>query len=120
MKLLIAIRSEILTKRLVSALSQYEVHTCNNGTEALAMLEAHHPDVLIIDLCLPVMDGLTVLEKTNFLPPAVLALTTLASQPVLDAAAQAGVQDVVLLPCAFQHLMKHLNALIEKAPSAGS
>lgn len=84
------------------------------------MLEKYRPDALILDLTLSVIDGLTVLRKTSFRPHTILALTTLASQPVLDAAAQAGVQDVVLLPCAFQHLMKHLNALIEKAPSAGS
>ena len=117
-KLLIAINSEIITERLRSALPQYEIHTCSNGFQALDSLNALRPNVLIIDLCLLGLDGLTVLKETEFLPSAVLALTTLASQPVLDAAAEAGAQDVVLLPCSCEHLIKHLDALIEKVPSA--
>lgn len=111
-KLLIAINSEIITRRLISALPQYEIHTCSNGFQALDSLNALRPDVLIIDLCLLGLDGLTVLKETEFLPSAVLALTTLASQPVLNAAAAAGAQDAVLLPCAFDHLMKHLKKVL--------
>lgn len=95
----------------------HDVHTCDTGPDALAMLEKYRPDALILDLTLPVMDGLTVLQKANFRPHSILALTNLATPAVLQAAAAEGVQDMILIPCTIRHIIEHLNALIEKAPS---
>ena len=120
MKLLIAVKSEIMTDLLVSALSVHDIHTCNTGADAFAMLEMHRPDALILDLTLPVIDGLTVLRKTSFRPNVILALTNLINTAVLQAAADAGVQCLILIPCTIRHIIEHLNALIEKAPSAES
>lgn len=117
MKLLIALKSEIIADSLVSSLSQYDIHTCNTGTEALAMLETHRFDALVLDLTLPVMDGLTVLRKSSFRPHSILALTNLVNTAVLQAAADAGVQGIILIPCTIKHIIKQLNTLIEKAPS---
>jgi len=118
LKLLIAVKSEIITALLASSLSQYNIHTCNTGTDALEMLETHCFDALILDLTLPVMDGLTLLRRSHHKPKYILALTNLATPAVLQAAADAGVQDTVLIPCAIRHIIAHLDALIEKAPSA--
>ena len=120
LKLLIAVKSEIMTELLVSSLSMHDVHTCDTGPDALAMLEKYRPDALILDLTLPIMDGLTVLRKTSFRPHSILALTNLATPAVLQAAADAGVQDMILIPCTIRHIIEHLNALIEKAPSTES
>ena len=95
----------------------YDIHICDTGTDALAMLETHRPDALILDLTLPIIDGLTVLRKSGFWPRIILALTNLASQAVLQATADAGVQDVILIPCTIRHIIEHLDTLIEKAPS---
>ena len=120
MKLLIAVKSDIIADSLASALSMYDIHICDTGPDALAMLEKYRPDALILDLTLPVMDGLTVLRKTSFRPHSILALTNLATPAVLQAAAAAGVQDMILIPCTIRHIIEHLNALIEKAPSTES
>ena len=109
-----------MTDLLTSSLSIYDVHTCDTGPDALAMLEKYRPDALILDLTLPVMDGLTVLRKTGFRPQSILALTNLATPAALQAAADAGVQDMILIPCTIRHIIEHLNTLIEKAPSAES
>lgn len=84
------------------------------------MLEIYRPDALILDLTLPVIDGLTVLRKTSFRPHVILALTNLASPAVIQAATNAGVQDMILIPCTIRHIIEHLDALINKAPSAES
>lgn len=120
MKLLIAVKSEIIANSLLPSLSQHDIHTCNTGADALAMLEMHRPDALILDLTLPIIDGITVLRKTSFRPRVILALTNLATPAVLQAAAAAGVQDMILIPCTIRHIIEHLNALIEKAPSTES
>lgn len=120
MKLLIAVKSEIIADSLASALSMYDIHICDTGTDALAMLEAYRPDALILDLTLPVMDGLTALRKSGFRPRVILALTNLVNTAVLQAAADAGVQDMILIPCTIRHIIEHLDTLTEKAPSTES
>ena len=120
MKLLIAVKSEIIAESLASSLSMHDVHICHTGTDALAMLEIYRPDALILDLALPVIDGLTVLRKTTFRPHCILALTNLATSEVIQEAADAGVQDMILIPFTIHHVIAHLNALIEKAPSTES
>ena len=81
------------------------------------MLEALRPDILILDLALPYMDGLTVLRRSGFRPPIILALTNIITPVVLQAAAAAGIQDMILIPCTVYYIKVRLEALIEKAPS---
>ena len=116
-KILIATTSEATNTALSKTLFRYEVHICNTGDIALAMLESLQPDILILDLMLPAIDGLTVLQKSSFKPRVILARTNFISTTVLQAAADAGVQDIVLIPCTIRYMMNRLEGLIEKAPS---
>ena len=111
-KLLIAAESGILSTVLAKALTQYEVHSCHTGADALTLLESLRPDIFIAELSLPGITGLTVLQKSPYKPPVILALTNLNTESVLQAAANVGVQDMVLLPCPVQHITAHLEALI--------
>lgn len=117
MKLLIAVRSAVMADLLASSLPAYDVHICSTGTEALTMLEALQPESLLLELSLPVMDGLTLLRKSRHQPAHILALTTLATAAVLQEAADAGVQDIILIPCTVKQIAKQLDALTENAPS---
>lgn len=120
MKLLIAVKSEIIADSLASALSMYDIHICDTGPDALAVLETLQPEMLLLDLSLPVIDGLTLLRRSHYKPKYILALTNLATPAVLQAAANVGVQGLILIPCTIRHIIEHLNALIEKAPSTES
>src|SRR5207247_1526731 len=55
----------------------YEVETAGSGEEALSLVESQHPAVVVTDLVLPEMDGLTLLEKLKETgrPPIVLLVT---------------------------------------------
>lgn len=41
----------------------YTVHTAGDGREALQQAEAHHPDLVVLDVNMPVMDGLDTLSR---------------------------------------------------------
>lgn len=116
-KVLIATISEATNTALADALPQYEVHICTTGSEALELLETLQPDILILDLMLPTMDGLTVLRKSSFRPNTILACTNLISATVLQSAAAVGVQDILLIPCTIRYIIDRLDALTGKAPS---
>ena len=117
-KLLIAVTSEILSKELEKVFCpRFEVHTCRTGTDTLTLINTVRPEYLIIYLSLPEMDGLSVLQQASYLPSAILALTNLATDPVLEAACSAGVHRIIRIPCTVGHIAAQFDLLTEKSPS---
>ena len=114
-KVLIAIKSELLCQRLAASLTEYDLQLCHTGGEALRQMECLQPDVLLLDLGLPDMGGLTVLQTSPFKPRIVLAFADYADDAVLTQAAELGVQSVILLPCSARYVRALLEALTENA-----
>ncbi len=57
---------------------EVDLHTAENGAEGLQQIEALHPDVVVLDLRMPVLDGLGVLQQLDLrpdAPPDVIVLT---------------------------------------------
>ena len=63
-----------------------------NGAEALALYERERPDLVLLDVNMPVMDGLETLRKISQLDPdcAVIILTSLANRQTIDQAVELG------------------------------
>ena len=57
-------------ERVALTLDGYRVLTAGNGAEALALLKTEHPCVILLDLMMPVMDGLTFLRERGNVPEA--------------------------------------------------
>jgi DNA-binding NarL/FixJ family response regulator len=74
------------------------VARCQSGTEALAAIRHHRPDVVVLDLQMPVMDGLAVLRamKEQQLGGRVVLLTAAAEDEELLEALRLGVQGIFL------------------------
>ena len=59
----------LLQRRTLSAIvtdAGYEVDTACNGQEALEKIQAHPPDCLLLDMLMPIMDGVQLLEQLEF------------------------------------------------------
>ena len=91
---------------------RYEVHICARGDQAVQLIEELRPDALIINLALPYLDGMTVLRQLKHRPPAILALTNLISNRIIEDAAALGVQDMLIYPCSIKTIAAHLEALL--------
>lgn len=101
-KLLIADCTEEFTAGLVSRLQgMFRIRTCSDGAKALALIREDCPDVLLLDLMLPGMDGLSILRCAADAGrrPAVLAVTRFVSDYMLEALSQLGVGYVMRKPC---------------------
>jgi DNA-binding NarL/FixJ family response regulator len=74
------------------------VATCVDGTATLAAVRRHHPDVLLLDLSMPGLDGLGVLRTLNAepTPPRVIILTANIEEHDVLAAMELGVAGVFL------------------------
>lgn len=116
-KLLIADTTEEFRHALAEVLrSAYIVKTCHDGKEALHLLQTFRPDVLVIDLLLPEVDGVTVLQRAVKLglKPEVLAVTRYASDYILEAVTRLGVGYVMRKPCDIHAVASRLADLTDR------
>ena len=110
-KLLIADCSEAYRTALTAALrNSYQVLSCRTGTEALELLHRERPDIFILDLMLPELDGLTLLERAcaDGLHPMVMAVTPLLSPYVFQCAQKLGIEYLVRKPCDIDAIVSNL------------
>lgn len=81
---------------------------CSNGMEVLGMLEKKEVEVLILDLIMPYMDGIGVLEKMNELnpdsKPKVIILTAFGQENITQRAVELGADYYILKPFNLQVL----------------
>ena len=114
-KILIAHKAEEFTGPLAAALQvKYDVHICHTGPDALAMLDSVRPDILVIHLSLPVVTGLDVLRNAHHRPGAIIALTNILIQAVVEAAAEAGVDAIFPTPCTIRSVLNQIDTLAER------
>jgi two-component system NarL family response regulator len=80
----------------------------NDGIEALALIKQHLPDVVLVDLRMPRMDGFEVVEKVNelHLRSKVIVMTTFESQEDIQRAVKAGARAYLLKDCPQQTLLE--------------
>jgi two-component system KDP operon response regulator KdpE len=91
----------------------HDVELATTATQALAFAARHHPDVVILDLGLPDMDGLDVirgLRGWTAVPIIILSARTAEAQKV--AALDAGANDYVTKPFGMDELMARLRVAL--------
>ncbi len=109
--------TEVLSKLLAHA--GHTVDTAPNGREALAQVLAHKPDVVLLDLLMPVMDGPSFLKvirsylRLQSLP--VVVLTALSESPLIERARTFDVKSV-LVKC--QATSRDMEKALEEAVPA--
>ncbi len=94
----------------------YDVETASSGEEALELIETHHPAVVVTDLVLPEMDGLTLLQKLRETgrPPVVLLVTGHATVESAVEAMRHGAFDYLTKPVDPTRLQVLLEKSIEQ------
>jgi DNA-binding NtrC family response regulator len=93
----------------------YEVETAGSGEEALTLVESQHPAVVVTDLVLPEMDGLTLLEKLKETgrPPIVLLVTGQGTVETAVEAMRRGALDYITKPFKRQRVIESLRRALE-------
>jgi putative two-component system response regulator len=94
--------NSLLLRRLIERESLGEVETVSNGAEALDRVVTWSPDVLLLDLNMPIVDGYEVLERLPSIVgddgPPVIVLTGDAGSEARMRALELGASDFILKP----------------------
>jgi two-component system, OmpR family, KDP operon response regulator KdpE len=99
---------------------EYDVTAVDEGAAALAAAASHPPDVVILDLGLPDMDGNEVIEGLRGWSQApIIVLSARTGQQDKVLALDAGADDYVTKPFGMDELLARLRAALRRGPSAG-
>src|SRR5579864_5362513 len=98
----------------------YAVEVAADGGEALAAVERSVPDLLVLDVAMPGLDGLAVCRRlrSKGLPTPILMLTARDAVPDRVAGLEAGADDYLVKPFAVQELIARLRALTRRGADA--
>ncbi|NGP43618.1 sporulation transcription factor Spo0A [Bacillaceae bacterium SIJ1] len=89
-----------------------------NGQECLTMIEKNQPDVVILDIIMPHLDGLAVLERLRSMSldkqPNVIMLTAFGQEDVTSKAVEYGASYFILKPFDMEHLTNQIRQVSGK------
>ncbi len=95
-----------------------DVFTANSGLEGIQLIREKAPDVVILDLMMPEMDGYQVCQQIRaFSIVPILVLSALDMPGMVSKALDAGADDYLIKPVTSSILVAHLNNLMRRATS---
>jgi len=115
-RILVAEDETLIRMDLVEMLIEagYEVIAqATNGEEAIALANEHKPDLAILDVQMPVLDGISAAEKIISIAP-VLMLTAFSQRELVDRARDAGVMAYVVKPFTISDLVPAIEIAISR------
>ena len=107
---------DMLSRRLMR--KGYEVLIAVDGEEGVAMAQSEAPDLILMDMSLPVLDGWEATRRLKAAPETqsipIIALTAHAMAGDREQALAAGCDDYDSKPIEFKRLLGKMKAILEK------
>ncbi len=97
----------------------FHVVTAADGVEALAQVEVHHPDVIILDWLMPEMSGIEVTDRLRSAHDKTMILMLTARDAIEDRVEglESGADDYLVKPFAPAELLARVHALLRRSAS---
>ena len=115
----------LLSLQFVMKKAGYEVHTASNGEEALDQIARLKPNVVLLDVMMPKLDGFTVCERIRATPEwqavRVIMLTARGRDVEREKGIGLGADDYITKPFSTKDALDRVAAVISKvAPATGT
>ena len=99
----------------------FDVAATNNSTDGLTMIRDIGPDVVILDLMMPEMDGWQICKAVReFSQVPIIILSALNDPSMIASVLDAGADDYLTKPTPSRVLIAHINRLINRTGSVNS
>jgi DNA-binding response OmpR family regulator len=94
----------------------YEAITAMNGQQAVDAVAEHKPDIVLLDVMMPVMDGFTACERIReFSSIPIIILTAKGEERDRVRGLDAGADDYIIKPFSAQELLARVRAVLRRA-----
>lgn len=127
MKKILLVEDNQVNRELVREMlegGEFEVFEAENGLEALHMLPKTSPDLVLLDIQMPVLDGMSAIkqlrQKPQYATLPVLALTAYAMVGDRERVLAAGFSGYVTKPIDRKTLLSEIHAHLEKVEVGGA
>lgn len=89
------------------------IDVVDNGQDTYQSILENEPDIVLLDVVLPVLDGFSVIEKINGnkevkTKPSFVILSSIGNQSMVECACKLGVAYYILKPCSMDNLARRL------------
>lgn len=102
----------------------FEVITCDNGNEVLALCEANTPDVVLLDLMLPGLDGLEICKKIRNHPKlfntVIIMITARGDEIDKVIGLELGADDYMSKPFSVREVIARIKAIFRRIDAKGT
>lgn len=110
---------EIMARKVT--MQGYTVITAKDGQEAWDKIVAESPDVIILDITMPKMDGLSVLKKLRQEPPSkkwqpVIIVSALSEVNSIQSGLDLEADHYLTKPCRIEDIIKAIRLMISLIP----
>ena len=110
---------EIMAKKV--AMQGYAVVTARDGQEAWDKITAENPDVIVLDITMPKMDGWAVLHKLRSEPPSkkwqpVIILSALGETANIQKGLDLEADHYLTKPCRIEDILKGIRLMVSLIP----
>ncbi|MBN1658648.1 MAG: response regulator transcription factor [Anaerolineae bacterium] len=109
----------IVLERVLSA-EGYKVQTASDGAEGLRKAYDFRPDLILLDLMMPGMNGWTMLERLReFSDVPVIMVTAMSGEENLVSGLEGGADDYLVKPYSLKELKARIRAVLRRAGQSG-
>lgn len=99
-------------------MNDFDVVVAHNGSDGLKIAEQEKPDVILLDVIMPVMNGLEMLEMLRKQPwgqePSVIMLTARSQTQDIARANACGIDDYIIKPFDLSELLEKIESILEQ------
>jgi DNA-binding response OmpR family regulator len=119
-KRILIVDDELLIRLAVedTLIDTYDIITATNGREALEKVDSHNPDLVIMDVSMPEMDGFEAVKamrsRRPSQHPAVIFLSARTQRIDIEKGLKMGGFDYITKPFSGVNLMKKINEVFER------
>ena len=99
----------------------YQVFRATNGQEAVNMVVEKHPDLVILDIMMPILDGLQACERIReFSTVPIIMVTAKGSESDRVKGLNLGADDYIVKPFSATELIARVRAVLRRSQATGS
>ncbi|MEA4907590.1 MAG: response regulator transcription factor [Chloroflexi bacterium] len=119
MTLILVVDDEILYQHLLKVNLEkegYDIIACGNGEDALEMVSSRHPDLVILDVMMPKLDGISTCERIRqFSNVPIIVVTARGEEQDRVRGLDVGADDYVVKPFSATELVARVRAVLRRA-----